>query len=223
MILIHLITLSMFIAAEPLSFPVFLRPGFSSILEFEEAPTQVVVGDQNSFQVERLNKSIVLKPLVTNATTNMFVYFKSQEARIFILKATEDAEPTYFKKFTTIAPSTLISPNLTKFNYKRGVYLKKVNFNNKRDYLTIDFIISADASEKILVDWDNCRLKYKNTFQKPIKVWAERREVQRDSKINARFVFTKPNLPRKSLGAFIILPLINSKNSLTFEIKGAYL
>ena len=33
-------------------FPVFLKVGYSSILEFEETPQQVVLGDSKSFQIE---------------------------------------------------------------------------------------------------------------------------------------------------------------------------
>ena len=83
----------------PTTFPVFLKEGFSSILEFEEAPTQVVLGDQNLFQIEKLNRSIIIKPLTAYATTNMFVYFKGKETKLFILTASEETEPTYYKKF----------------------------------------------------------------------------------------------------------------------------
>ena len=71
-------------------FPVFLRQGFSSVLEFEEAPTRVVLGDTQNFQVEKLDKSLILKTLVPYATTNMFAYFREKDPKIFILTASED-------------------------------------------------------------------------------------------------------------------------------------
>src|SRR5436853_130331 len=106
----------------PTPFPVFLKEGFSSILEFEESPTQVVLGDQNLFQVEKLERSIVIKPLVTYATTNMFVYFKTKETRLFILSSSDDNEPTYFKKFTTLVPPTpIIKESNAPIHYMREV------------------------------------------------------------------------------------------------------
>src|SRR3546814_6334164 len=56
------------------------------------------------FQLEKLNRSIVVKPLAEYATTNMFVYFKGKRARLFILNASEEAEPTYFKRFSDLGP-----------------------------------------------------------------------------------------------------------------------
>ena len=90
--------------APPIPFPVFLRAGFSTVLEFDDAPVKVVLGDPNSFHLEKLDKSLVLQTLAPYATTNMFVYFKKLEPRLFVVTASEDAEPTYYRKFETPPP-----------------------------------------------------------------------------------------------------------------------
>lgn len=204
----------------PTPMPVFLKEGFSSILEFEEAPTQVVLGDQNLFQVERLERSIVIKPLVSYATTNMFVYFKTKETRMFVLSAAEDNQPTYYKKFTTLVPTKPQVPTApASRRYSRGASVAKSSFDAKKDYLTVDLGISADSSAKLVPDWDRVRLRYKDRYLEPSKVWSARREVQRDSKINARLIFTKPNIPSDLKDVSVVIPVRGSTAPLTVGLK----
>jgi hypothetical protein len=204
----------------PTPFPVFLKEGFSSILEFEEAPTQVVLGNQNLFQVERLDRSIVIKPVVSYATTNMFVYFKKKEMRLFILSAAEDNKPTYFKKFTSlVAPKPQASVPVTVKTFVRGAVVTKSAFDKKKDYLTVDLAVAADSSAKLIPDWERIRLKYKDRYVNPSKVWSARREVQRDSKIEARLIFTKPNVPLDMKDVSVIVPLKGSTAPLTANLK----
>jgi len=204
----------------PTAFPVFLKEGFSCILEFEESPTEVVLGDQNLFQIERLNRSIVIKPLTPYATTNMFVYFKSKDTRLFLLAASEEAEPTYYKKFETIIPIAVEKEKvIPKIKYERGVLLKNVEFDKRKDYLTIDFVVTADSAGKISPNWDLIRLKYKDKILSPDKLWSERREVQRDSTIKARLIFVKPNISSDMKGSSIIIPIKGGKKSFTIDLK----
>lgn len=205
----------------PVPLPVFLKEGFSSILEFEEDPTQVVLGDQNLFQVEKLERAIVIKPLVPYATTNMFVYFKKKETRLFILTASEDNEPTYFKKFTSLAPPkpTTSGPRQVAKVYGRKAVVNKSVFDKKKDFLTVDFEISADASTKITPDWDRIRLKHKDRYVSPSKLWSERREVQRDSSIKARLIFTKPNIPFDMRDVSLVVPVKGSTKPFLVSLK----
>ena len=200
----------------PTTFPVFLREGFSSILEFEESPTQVVLGDQNLFLVERLGKSIVIKPLTPYATTNMFVYFKAKDTKLFILTASEEAEPTFYKKFDSIISEPVEIVKIAKVvrKYPKGILITSSSYDSKKDYLTVDFIVSADSSGKISPNWDLIRLKYKDKIISPSKLWSERREAQRDSQVNARLIFTKPNVPGDLKGVSIVVP--SKKNSKPF-------
>lgn len=204
----------------PTAFPVFLKEGFSCILEFEEAPTQVVLGDQNLFQVERLNRSIVIKPLTAYATTNMFVYFKSKDTRLFLLTSSEDAAPTYYKKFETIVPKVVESPKVNMpTKYARGIHLKNTEFDKKKDYLTVDFVIAADSSGKLSPNWDLIRLKHKDRIVSPSKLWSERREVQRDSAVRARLIFAKPNIPSDMKDASIVVPIKGATKSLIVKLQ----
>ncbi|MGE0632372.1 MAG: hypothetical protein AB7O96_08195 [Pseudobdellovibrionaceae bacterium] len=203
----------------PTSFPVFLKEGFSSILEFEEAPTQVVLGDQNLFQIEKLNKSIVIKPLTPYATTNMFVYFKTKEAKLFILTASEESEPTYYKKFSTVLPKIEAPKPSAPKKYVRGTRLKSSSFDKKKDFFTVDFEISADSTGKVTPNWDLIRLKHKDRIINPSKLWSERREVQQDSSVKGRLIFTKPNIPLDMKDVSVIIPIKGSTKSMTLNLQ----
>lgn len=188
----------------PAPFPVFLREGFSTILEFEESPSRVVLGDSQSFQVERLDRSVVIKTLEPYAVSNMFVYFKSKSPRLFVLNASEDAEPTYYKKFETIKLPEPRSKPITRL--KRAATLKSSVFDKKKDHLVVEIAISADNTSKIIPDWNKTRLAFKNLKLEPKSIWSERKEIQKDSIAKARFVFLRPNIPKDLRGATLIVP-----------------
>jgi hypothetical protein len=206
----------------PVAFPIFLKEGFSSILEFEEAPTQVVLGDPNVFQVEKLNNSIVIKPLANYATTNMFVYFRTKDTRLFILAASEDAEPTYYKKFTAfVLPAKTVSARNVSPSHpaKQSTQVVSTIFDSKKDYLTVETVIAAGSGSMLAPDWDLARLRFKSKAIQPTKLWSERREVMKDSEIKARFVFAKPNVPADLRGVSLTIPIKGSVKAISLPLK----
>lgn len=48
--------------------------GFSTILEFSSKPISAVLGDQDSFKLEYVGNSITIKPLVSHARSNLFIF-----------------------------------------------------------------------------------------------------------------------------------------------------
>lgn len=209
-IFILFFTLPIVTRATPMPFPVFLKTGFSSVLEFDDVPTRVVLGDAQSFQVEKLDRSIVLKCLVPYASGNMFVYFKTKEPRLFLLTASEDAEPTYYKKFETpVFP--VVKSTKTISTYKRSARLLMAQFNVKKDYLTVEIELTADSNEPIKPNWSLVRILFNKTAITPFKLWAERQDVQKDTRVKARFIFAKPNLPKNLKGVTIVIPTLGSK------------
>ena len=203
----------------PTPFPVFLKQGYSSVLEFEDTPTKVVLGDSTYFQVEKLKTSLVIRALDAYASSNMFVYFKKLKPKLFILTASEDSEPTYYKKFEEIKPPpkpTKVISN--KVRYKRSTRLLKSEFDDKKDYLLLEIRMTADATKPITPKWDLVRLSHNKRVLKPIDSWAERKMVQKDSSVKARFVFAKPNVPRNLKGVSLVIPLKGHKNAVKLDM-----
>lgn len=191
--------------------PIFLQSGYSTILEFDEAPAQVVLGDTQSFQVEKLNNSVVIRPLIDEATSNMFIYFKKQDPRLFILSVSEEAKPTLYKKFVSMKALAKVRER-KPVRYKRATRLVKALFNEQKDYLTLEIAMSADSSASITPIWDKTRLAHKDKTIKPETVWAERQVVQKDSQVLARFIFKRPDVPRTLKDTRLLIPLKGYKN-----------
>lgn len=212
-------------APPPAPFPVFLRQGFSSVLEFPEAPSRVVLGDSESFQVERLDRSLVVKTLTNYATSNLFVYFQEAEPRLFILTASEDAEPTYFKRFDPPFKPVPQEPRgaTTKRSAvpsKRELKVTDTLFDDKKDYFTVEVAISADSRAPIHPNWELVRLTFNGKALKSYRLWAERKEIQKDSTVHARFIFVKPNIPRDMKGVTLVVPVIGEAKAFSLSLGG---
>ena len=207
-------------ALDPITSPVFLKFGFSTILEFDEPPSEVVLGDQDLFQTERLKRSIVIKPLAENASTNLFVYFKNKDPKHFLLSASPDAEPTFFRRIMPIVPPTApvqIAP-MKKIKQFREIKLRSLKSDLKGDYLTVDFEISADASTKISPRWKAIHIESEGRSLTPTKIWSERQEVQKDSRVKARAIFAKPDISASTKNGILRLPLIDG-TSMSLSLK----
>jgi hypothetical protein len=189
-------------------------------VEFEEVPTRVVIGDGHNFQVEKLDHSLIIKALVPYATTNLFVYFKEKAPKLFVLTASDDAEPTYFKKFETIkVVPNAPSPNLAPVINTSSCRLISSEFDRKKDYLTVNVEISASSKQTIKPIWNQIRLQYAKQKIVPAKIWSERKDVQRDTHIRARFIFAKPNVPRSLSGVILLIPVTNGGRPFSVALK----
>jgi hypothetical protein len=222
LVFLSLMITSLTVFAAPTPFPVFLKSGFSSILEFDEIPTRVVLGDTHGFQVEKLDHSLVIKALVPTAATNMFAYFKNQEPKLFILTASDEAVPTYYKKFEKplVIPTTIANRSPTPIIHLTKGRLISTHFDDKKDYLIVDIQISSASKTVLKPQWESTQLISGKKAIAPTKLWAERREVQGDSRVKARFIFAKPNVPRNLHDVSISVPLNGSTNSIKIKLEG---
>lgn len=204
----------------PAPFPIFLKLGFSSVVEFEEVPTRVVIGDGHNFQVEKLDHSLIIKTVVPYATTNLFVYFKEKAPKLFVLTASDEAEPTYFKKFETIKTVPSIpSPNIAPVVKASSCRLISSEFDRKKDYLIVNVEISASSSQAIKPIWNQVQLRYAKQKIIPSKLWSERKDIQRDTHVRARFIFAKPNIPRSLSGVTLLIPVTSGGRSFSVALK----
>ncbi len=208
----------------PIFSPIFLKKGFSTVLQFDEAPREVVLGDQRAFFVQKLSDSLVIKPLVPNAISDMFVYFPSEPPRLFVLTTSRHDTPTFFKEFNTITatPSNFMrpqddlshkAPTRTAWVYRQMLRVLSAKFSPKKNYLTVSAVITASGFRRLKPEWKSVYLKYYGRIIHPKKLWSERREVEKDSSIKCRFIFLKPNLSLKLWLVNLVIPL-SDKHSL---------
>jgi len=214
--------------AAPAPVPLFLKSGFSSVLEFDAVPSRVVIGDGGSFQVERLDKSLVVRPVVEEATTNLLVYFKGAPTRMFVLRATLEEEPALYRKYENVAEQSkaslaIVAPGHGGRVEKPGGGISRITsakFDAKKDFLTLDTIISA-GPEKLVPDWNAARLKKGSKEFSAKKLWAERSEVQAGSAVKSRFIFEKPDLGVALKGASLVLPMKGSGRAIILNLGGS--
>lgn len=208
--------------------PLFLKQGFSSIIEFDQNPLKIVIGDNQAFQIEKMDKSLVVRALVSYATSNLFVYFKDAPPKLFTLTVSEDATPSLYNKFDVTPLKAEASRSETekkaitanKVKVKTGTKLTSAKFDKTKDYLTIDFVISADSTSVLAPKWDLIRLNYGDKKIAPYKVWSERQEIQKDSAIKARLIFLRPNIDKSLSQSSIIIPLKGRADVLNLKLKG---
>jgi hypothetical protein len=204
----------------PVTTPLFLKLGFSSVLEFEARPTRVVIGDGGSFQVDRLEKSLVIRPSVEEATTNLVVYFESTPPRMFVLKASMEDEPALYRKFLAEKAAPAVKPPAVELGSVNGSRIISSRFDRKKDYLIIEAQIAAPKGGKATPDWRAVRLKARNKKFAPSKLWAERAEVQADTVVKARFIFNRPDVERSLRGVTLALPYKGGGKPLVFNLGG---
>jgi hypothetical protein len=224
--IIALITSVTALAREPLSTPVFLKFGFSTVVEFEETPTEIVIGNSQLFQIEQLRKSLVIRPTTKSASTNAFVYFKKAVPRLLILTASDETKPNYYRLVEesylpkTTVPLKAASPRNKKQTSAVGMRVGRIEFRVPHDYLTVDVTITANSSREISPRWDLARLNFRGRHLVPSKVWSARRTVSRDSTVKARFIFTKPDIPGNLSGVSLKLPQ-NTGEALVLNLGGS--
>lgn len=228
LILITLVTMfcfNSFAVNEPtIAQPLFLKLGFSSVVEFDEEPEKIILGDSQSFQVEKTNKSLVIRSLTNYASSNLFVYFKKHPTQIFSLTSDEDASPTLLKKvYLNDLVIKASPPEATKTEVKKkyteGVMLIKKEFSKAKDYLTLDYLITAGSSSKLEPEWKKIRLHCGKTEIPPYKTWSEREVIQKDSDMKARIIFLRPNIGNDLKKCFLDIPVKDRSKNLKLELK----
>lgn len=207
------------VATTPVPLPIFLKEGFTTVLEFDEPAVQVVLGDQGQFQVERVGKAIAIRPLSSYALTNLFVYFKKSGPRLFILNASEEAEPLHYKRFNSLTSESKKSLVFEKPRIRaRRIMLVKSEFSRGNDFLTLNLVVSADSQSKLSPNWSAIDLIYNGKRIRPIKVWSSRREVQRDSQVQAQLNFVQPNVPTSLKNTTLAVPLLNEQKVIVLDL-----
>ncbi|HLE12944.1 MAG: hypothetical protein A2504_13060 [Bdellovibrionales bacterium RIFOXYD12_FULL_39_22] len=63
--------------------------GIATIVQVPDSPNSVVVGDQSAFKVEYLDKAITIKPLVSGAKSNLYIYTEWKRYNVQLITGAE--------------------------------------------------------------------------------------------------------------------------------------
>lgn len=64
--------------------PVKTAVGVATLIQLQEHPNSAIIGDQDSFKVEFLDKGITLKPLHHHARSNLYLYTETQRFNLLL-------------------------------------------------------------------------------------------------------------------------------------------
>lgn len=56
--------------------PIYVEPGFSTLIKFDSHPEPGLIGDQDGFKVEYMKNLVAIKPLSPRGKTNLFIFTK---------------------------------------------------------------------------------------------------------------------------------------------------
>ena len=68
---------------------VFVRPNFSTVINFPIKPDNVVLGGKNQFAIEYIKNDIALTALASNSKTNLFVYLFGRRCGFQLMASTQ--------------------------------------------------------------------------------------------------------------------------------------
>lgn len=68
---------------------VYVRPNFSTIINFPIKPDNVVLGGKNQFAIEYIKNDLALTALATNSKTNLFVYLFGRRCGFQLMASTQ--------------------------------------------------------------------------------------------------------------------------------------
>lgn len=68
---------------------VYVRPNFSTIINFPIKPDNVVLGGKNQFAIEYIKNDLALTALASNSKTNLFVYLFGRRCGFQLMASTQ--------------------------------------------------------------------------------------------------------------------------------------
>jgi hypothetical protein len=135
--------------------------GFSTLLQFDTRPSQVIVGDQDSFKVEYVGDAIAIKPLRSGVATNLFVVTQGGKFN-FRVSAVRGLEPDYvlrIKRKSEDRPtgSTALQTRLSNSQLSKNgltLRLKSVASTQSNSVLIYSFDVTSVDRQRIFEPGD---------------------------------------------------------------------
>jgi len=126
--------------------------GVATIIQVPDRPTSLVVGDSEAFKIEYLDQAITIKPLRSNAKSNLYIYTDWKRFNVQLVTAGETAADyiVYLKgKHKKPAPSDVISWKDVALSSKSddlSLSVRRIG-KLKGEYIFIEFQLSGKRGE----------------------------------------------------------------------------
>ncbi len=133
--------------------PVRLAIGYSTLIQFDSRPTQVIVGDQDSFKVEHVGNSVAIKPLASGGSTNLFIANQFERFN-FSLTSGRGFEPDYIlkvkrKRDDAEAGSTSLKvKSINREGIQKGMRVKLLTITTTKNDFAVIYSFEVAAVKK---------------------------------------------------------------------------
>ena len=129
--------------------------GYSTMLQFDVRPSQVILGDQDAFKAEYVGSSIAIKPTVSGVSTNLFVLTEYDKFN-FRLTAGRGFEPDYIirvkrkPKEPAGGSSPVITKHLNLANTIDGITLRLISLSLAKTSGIVIYSFELESKNKRL-------------------------------------------------------------------------
>jgi hypothetical protein len=135
------------------------KVGMATLIQLPERPSSVVIGEQNSFKVEYLDKAITVKPLFSGARTNLYVYTDWYRFNFELLPSAGSKSLdyiVYLKNSITVPskPQSVRWSPYMKRSDSKSMSVKVTRIGNASDgTVLIDFIVTSKQRREFKPEW----------------------------------------------------------------------
>jgi hypothetical protein len=135
--------------------------GIATIIQVPDRPNSVVVGDQDSFKVEYLDQAITIKPILSGAKSNLYVYTDWKRYNVELVSGGE-AIADYVVYLDTPKEKPQIVPQKSLIgwtNFRNSLKNENLNLDIKRlgktrdGILLVEFTIKSSKKESFKPEW----------------------------------------------------------------------
>lgn len=139
--------------------PVHTAVGIATIIQVPDRPNSVVMGDQDSFKVEYLDKAVTVKPLHAQAKSNLYLYTDLKRFNVQLITGSQSAADyvVYLDRKKEMAKSGVPSIRWTLFRNKLSngalsLETKRVG-TTKDGVILVEFLIRASTRDRVAPEW----------------------------------------------------------------------
>ena len=135
--------------------------GIATIIQVPDRPNSVVVGDQDSFKVEYLDQAITIKPVLSGAKSNLYVYTDWKRYNVELISGAEVSADyvVYLQTPKEKQPSQNGNTSISWTNFKNTLRNENLVLEIKRlgrareGILLVEFVIKSNSKEKFNPEW----------------------------------------------------------------------
>ncbi|MEQ1875506.1 MAG: TrbG/VirB9 family P-type conjugative transfer protein [Bdellovibrionia bacterium] len=131
--------------------------GYSTVLQFNERPINVVIGNQSAFRVEFIKNNVTIKPISSGVKTNLFIFTENDRFNLTVVSGSSQGVD-----YVVRVKRTFEDPNkaaqLNRFSHSNGVKLTLLRKIQGRDGTFLDFEISNQTNVKLKLLPDTLRI-----------------------------------------------------------------